>query len=310
MNEYRETNTSTAAFSENLALLRKSRGLSQEQLSEKLGVSRQSVSKWESGVCLPELATLDVLCGMFGCTLDSLLRGSVQQQSADALRAYDAECNAYAKSITAGVAAVMLGLAAASFWGATALPESMQALAFFLGLIVGTVLLVAGAMRHETFEKRHPAAEVNYPPELREPFERQAPGLIAGAVGAILAGIAVVFVLQPVLLTRFGEDRAAYGLGGVFLLILTGAACVLVWAGMQQDKYEAPEKARRMREDAAYARREQLAGKVHGVIWLLAVFGYSLWSFLGHAWRISWGVGAAVLLSAIAAVAMGQREQK
>lgn len=50
MNEYRETNTSTAAFSENLALLRKSRGLSQEQLSEKLGVSRQSVSKWESGV--------------------------------------------------------------------------------------------------------------------------------------------------------------------------------------------------------------------------------------------------------------------
>lgn len=38
------------AFAANLALLRRERGLSQEQLAERLGVSRQSVSKWESGV--------------------------------------------------------------------------------------------------------------------------------------------------------------------------------------------------------------------------------------------------------------------
>ena len=37
-------------FAQNLAALRKARGLSQEQLAEILGVSRQSVSKWESGV--------------------------------------------------------------------------------------------------------------------------------------------------------------------------------------------------------------------------------------------------------------------
>lgn len=39
----------TAAFAANLALLRRSAGLSQEQLAERLDVSRQSVSKWESG---------------------------------------------------------------------------------------------------------------------------------------------------------------------------------------------------------------------------------------------------------------------
>ena len=45
-------------FSEKLRLLRKERGLSQEQLAELLDVSRQSVSKWESSQTLPEINKL------------------------------------------------------------------------------------------------------------------------------------------------------------------------------------------------------------------------------------------------------------
>lgn len=45
-----KTKKDNAAFAANLALLRRNAGLSQEQLAEKLDVSRQSVSKWESGV--------------------------------------------------------------------------------------------------------------------------------------------------------------------------------------------------------------------------------------------------------------------
>lgn len=307
MNE--DITMNNTAFSANLAMLRKGRGLSQEQLAEKLGVSRQSVSKWESGICLPELATLDVLCGMFGCTLDTLLRGSVEQQAAGALQAYDAERNAFAKSVTAGVAAIMLGLTAASFLGATPLPKSMPMLAFLLGLIVGTMIFVASGMRHDAFERRHPAAEVQYPPEQREEFDRKAPGLIAGAVGAILAGVAVVVMVQPVLLARFDENLVSYAVGGVFFLILTCASCVLVWTGIQRDKYDAPAQKRRMQEDPAYARRERFSGKVYGVIWLLAVLVFLLWSFLADAWRISWVVFAAAgLLTAVAAVVMGQEE--
>ena len=42
-------------FSEKLLTLRKAKGITQEQLAEKLDVSRQSISKWESGQSIPEL---------------------------------------------------------------------------------------------------------------------------------------------------------------------------------------------------------------------------------------------------------------
>ena len=53
--------------------LRQSKGLSQEQLAEKLDVSRQSVSKWESGAARPETEKLIALADLFGVTTDYLL---------------------------------------------------------------------------------------------------------------------------------------------------------------------------------------------------------------------------------------------
>lgn len=63
-------------FSEKILSLRKSRGLTQEQLAEKLNVSRQSVSKWESGQAIPELETIVALCRVFDITTDYLLKPS------------------------------------------------------------------------------------------------------------------------------------------------------------------------------------------------------------------------------------------
>ena len=56
-----------------LQLLRKARGMSQEQLAEKLGVSRQAVSKWELDATLPDTANVIALGKMFGVTTDYLL---------------------------------------------------------------------------------------------------------------------------------------------------------------------------------------------------------------------------------------------
>jgi len=61
-------------FYEKLQKLRKEKGLSQEELAEMLGVSRQSVSKWESGVTYPETEKLLIISEIFGVTLDSLLK--------------------------------------------------------------------------------------------------------------------------------------------------------------------------------------------------------------------------------------------
>lgn len=62
------------AFSEKLYELRKQRGLSQEELAEALDVSRQAVSKWESGRALPETGKLLAVSEYFGVSLDELMK--------------------------------------------------------------------------------------------------------------------------------------------------------------------------------------------------------------------------------------------
>ena len=61
---------------ERLARLRNQKGLSQDALAEALGVSRQSVSKWETDASIPELDKLVRLSGLFGVSLDELVSGS------------------------------------------------------------------------------------------------------------------------------------------------------------------------------------------------------------------------------------------
>ena len=61
-------------FNEKLIDLRKSRGLSQEELGAELHVSRQTVSKWESAQSYPDFQRLVLLSDYFGLTLDALVR--------------------------------------------------------------------------------------------------------------------------------------------------------------------------------------------------------------------------------------------
>ena len=68
-------------FASNLQLLRKTHGnLSQEALAETLGVSRQTVSKWESGAAYPEVDKLVSLSAFFHCTIDQLLREDLSRK--------------------------------------------------------------------------------------------------------------------------------------------------------------------------------------------------------------------------------------
>lgn len=63
-------------LSEKILALRKANNLTQEQLAEKLDVSRQSVSKWESGQVIPELEKIVALSAVFDVTTDYLLKSS------------------------------------------------------------------------------------------------------------------------------------------------------------------------------------------------------------------------------------------
>lgn len=65
-------------LSDNLKTIRKENNLSQEQLAEKLGVSRQAVSKWESDQSYPEMEKVLLICKLFNYSIDELMNESVK----------------------------------------------------------------------------------------------------------------------------------------------------------------------------------------------------------------------------------------
>lgn len=58
---------------DNLVLLRKLNGYSQEEIAEKIGISRQAYGKWEKGETIPDIEKCALLASIYGITIDSLI---------------------------------------------------------------------------------------------------------------------------------------------------------------------------------------------------------------------------------------------
>lgn len=67
---------SNISIAERIKCLRKNRGISQEELADKIGVSRQAISKWESEQSLPDIERIILLSDYFGVTTDYILKGT------------------------------------------------------------------------------------------------------------------------------------------------------------------------------------------------------------------------------------------
>lgn len=77
-----------------ICLLRKNVGITQEQLAQQLGVSRQTISKWESGLSLPDIESVVMISRLFQVSLEDLLeekeqRNETQQEETASLKALD-----------------------------------------------------------------------------------------------------------------------------------------------------------------------------------------------------------------------------
>ncbi len=59
---------------DNLVMLRKLNGYSQEQIAEKIGISRQAYAKWENGMTVPDIEKAALLAQVYGITMDSLMK--------------------------------------------------------------------------------------------------------------------------------------------------------------------------------------------------------------------------------------------
>ena len=68
-------------LNKNIVYLRKQKQMTQETLAEKLNVSRQAVSKWESGLTEPDIQTLIQLSEIFEVSLDELIKGEHQEDN-------------------------------------------------------------------------------------------------------------------------------------------------------------------------------------------------------------------------------------
>ena len=114
-----------------LALLRKSRGWTQQELADRLGVSNKTVSKWESGGGFPEISVLPALAEIYGVTADEILAGEPRTSSPPAGAPSQVEQYLSRR----GDLRFRLGLAAAAvLWAAAAW--------LYLGSRVGLLLLL------------------------------------------------------------------------------------------------------------------------------------------------------------------------
>ena len=105
------------SLSEKILSLRTGLGLSQEELAEQLAVSRQSVSKWETGQSVPDLDKLIKLADLFGISVDELVREGERPQPPEPPKApepqvvYVKEKRGLTGTQTAGVCLELMGLA-------------------------------------------------------------------------------------------------------------------------------------------------------------------------------------------------------
>ena len=59
---------------ENLVMLRRMHGFSQEEIAERIGISRQAYAKWESGATIPDIEKCSLLAEVYGTTIDGLIK--------------------------------------------------------------------------------------------------------------------------------------------------------------------------------------------------------------------------------------------
>ncbi len=276
-------------FPQNLSILRRKAGYTQETLAEALGVSRQAVGKWEAGQALPEAATLLTLADLLGCSLDSLMREPLTEEGeVDALAltrereeadqaiydAYHAMVGDFSKKFAAGVFLVLFGLGAAALILSWGLPDWAGVVTFFLFLMAATFLFITTGMAEDDFKNEYPEVLPLYDPAEKAEFQRKYRMGVALSVMGILADVALVAALASI----FPTERTEYLCGAFFMGLLAACVAPLVYFGCLSDRYELREMSR----------RERRKSKLSGPIMLFATAAFLIWGLVWDGWHVSW----------------------
>lgn len=315
-------------LSEKITELRKKNGWSQEELAGKLNVSRQSVSKWESAMSVPDLDKILLLSQIFEVSTDYLLKddkgedyvpgdpdgamGKLRKVTMEEAQEFIQARQAAAPRIAAGVSAcivspvplLLLGTLAET--GRTTISEG---LAHGIGL-AALLLIVAGAVavfilsgikigKYEYLEKE--AFELAYGVEgmVRKKSEENARSFtVRTAVGV---GLCIVGVIPLLLADELFHDDMAECMGfSILLLAVAVGVYQFVSTGMVKGSCD------QLLQTGDYTPESKEAGKVIGriaaIYWCVVTAIYVGYSLVTMAWHRSWIIWpvAGILFGAIA----------
>ena len=325
-------------FADKIIQLRKQRGWSQEELEERMNVTRQSVSKWESMQSVPDIERVVQLSELFGVSLDYLLKDDVKdseqigyEKSENEIRSVSMEeaknfleiKASTAKPIAAGVFLCILSPICLLVLGA--LSENRQNfmsenLAGGIGLIVLFILVaIAVAIFIFNGSKTHPFAFMD-----KEPFETaygvreiaqscksqyRTTFTINIVIGVCLCILAVVPLFSGIsidedndlLLINLLSLGFAIAAVGVFLIVRVS----IVWSGfemlLQEGDYSKNNKERKSVVEA-----------VTVAYWLIATAVFLAYSFVTNNWGMSWiiWVVAGVIYPVVPAILNASKKKK
>lgn len=297
-------------FADNLRVLRERSGMTQEQLAERMEVSRQTVSKWESETSFPEMEKMIQLTEVFGCTMDGLLKGNMRQADQKEEKLYEAHGNKIAKMATAATAVCILSLAAQAagdcmgfpFWSESGLP-------FLLGALVGGLLWLRVGMDSTHFRKKHPYVEPFYTEEQKEAFHNRYMTVMTVGIGILIASLIVTAAVYAMLGER--EESVGNLVGGGFLVMIAVGVSMIVYIALQASKYNvegynADNAWDNSEEGKANGRR---IGKACAVIMMAATALFLILWYAGigiHFSALTFAVGG--ILCGVASVLLNRRK--
>ncbi len=324
-------------LADKLNKLRTSSGLSQEQLAEKMHVSRQSISKWESGASIPTMDKVVELSNIFGISTDYLLKDEIEElpgeivpdlAESDAIRTirleeaneYISRIDKVKNSIALGVMLCILSpVCLMILLGISVLPAPYAGWISenaATGIGVGALLLfVAAAVavfitssiqtkKYEFLDKEEIHLDYGVEGILQKREEEYLPNyykiMAAGVAVCVMSAIPLI-VLSLAEDTQMAEALSIFGVA-VLLAIVSCGVFLIVRASMLKGAYD------RLLQKGDYTSSKKKASKklevFSGAYWSILTAVYLLISFVTMRWDMSWIVWpvGAVAFAAVYAI--------
>jgi len=270
---------------ENLQTLRKMKGLSQEELADKLEVSRQAVSKWESGSGYPETEKIINICELFGCTMDELIRGKISNNLFSDKKKYERIMNRFSKGISFGVFLILIGVTIMLFIMSFNPNEekytTFGVLVLLLFVFFATPIFIVLGIKDEEFKKKNRELPNFYSETELEKANNKFIFLLASSISLILLGVITLVALYS--LKVFTNEMFPVA---IFLIFITIAAPFIVYAGINKSKYDIELYNKINAKEAKQS--EILIGKICATIMLIATIIYFILGFIFKLWSVNW----------------------